>query len=70
MPDGGASTFLRRSKTVDTLAEAWAFIMAEVDRFPRPTIEIQAVIEFDEIAAFTKEPGIDRYRVTIYGDVT
>ena len=39
-------TFLRRTTTVDTLPEAWTFIMGEVDRFERPTIEIQAVIEY------------------------
>ena len=35
-----AETHLRRSKKVDTLEEAWAFIMAEVDKIPVPTISI------------------------------
>lgn len=64
-----ARTFLRRTLTVDTLPEAWAFIMVEVDAFTRPSIEIQAVTEFDFETMAPGAQGTERYAVTIFGDV-
>lgn len=62
-----ARTFLRRTTTVDTLPEAWTFIMGEVDRFERPTIEIQAVTEYT--MGEDPAPPAERYVATIHGDV-
>ncbi|WEK13897.1 MAG: hypothetical protein P0Y48_01405 [Candidatus Microbacterium phytovorans] len=47
------SIFIRRATLTNTLAEAWAFVMGEVDHIPAPTVEIRPVYrDTDESYAY------------------
>lgn len=60
-----STTFMRRSATASTLAEAWAFVMGEVDRFERPSIEIRAMTHYTP-----GEPSVEVFDVTVFGMVS
>lgn len=53
---------VRYRTTVDTLSEAWAFVMGHLDGLgPQPYIEIQPVAVVDDI----HEEPTDRFEVTV-----
>lgn len=52
--------FRRISEDVDSLEGAWMFVMAHIDSFSIPNVEIQSV---------TPVEGDPYFSVTVYGDV-
>jgi len=54
---------MKRSTTVTTLPEAWGFVMGEVDRFTRPSIQIRAFTR----VSWTTDATTELYEVTVSG---
>lgn len=54
----------RYSTTVDTLEQAWSFVMTHVDKWPEPRIEIAPMWEFE-----SGEDERQVFEVSVSGDV-
>lgn len=64
--------FINYTEDVETLNEAFTFVMGYVDQFQAPSIDITAYEVYHDISTFTEENVVRdvRYGVSVSGTVT
>lgn len=63
--------FVRYENLVDELSDAWAFIMAHIDEFKTPSIEITGELGCWNLNSISDDSDVMsvKYRTAVFGDV-
>lgn len=60
---------VRYNTDVDTLTDAWTFIMSHVDEFAAPTIGIEAWVRYDYNESLDSQEASTGYSASVHGYV-